>query len=122
MLSAIKVAVLAPCIKLSINGGEGLHIGSPAQVDFTQVGAMLESAVLRRFSQVSLLDDETPLEAHGAHAIFPELREILAHVQREVQERLQNMMAEAGSKGDRPQSAANKSAGRPSTAVSTLRR
>jgi len=96
LLSAIKVAVLAPCIKLHVNDSEPRHVGSPAQIDYEQLGSMLEAAVLNRFSQVRLLDTDTPLAHDGAHAIFPELKETMAHVQKEVRERLAAMMASAG--------------------------
>ena len=66
------------------------------QIDYEQLGSMLEAAVLNRFSQVRLLDTDTPLAHDGAHAIFPELKETMAHVQKEVRERLAAMMASAG--------------------------
>lgn len=98
LLSAVKIAVLAPCLKLHINGAEPLSIGSAGQVDFSSLSSMLEENVLKRFSQVTLLDSETPLAtgAGGAHAIFPELRETMASVQEEVRERLVAMMQNAG--------------------------
>lgn len=98
LLSAVKIAVLAPCLKLHINGGDPLHVGSAGQVDFSSLGSMLEENVLKRFSQVSLLDSETPLAtgAGGAHAIFPELKETMASVQEEVRDRLVAMMHNAG--------------------------
>lgn len=55
---------------------------------------MLEESVLKRWSQVHLLSDEAEIDANGAHAtaIFPDLRETMAHVQREVRDRLLSMM------------------------------
>ena len=98
LLSAVKIAVLAPCLKLHINGAEPLHVGSAGQVDFSELTSMLEENVLKRFSQVSLLDSETQLQTGqgGAHAIFPELKETMACVQGEVRERLVAMMQTAG--------------------------
>ena len=98
LLSAVKIAVLAPCLKLHINGADPLHVGSAGQVDFSSLSAMLEENVLKRFSQVSLLDADTPLAtgAGGAHAIFPELKETMASVQEEVRDRLVTMMHSAG--------------------------
>ena len=96
LLSAVKIAVLAPCLRLHINGADPLHVGSAEQVDFGALGGMLEAAVLKRFSQVSLLEADTPLAQGGAHVIFPELKETMAHVQQEVKERLVAMMQSAG--------------------------
>ena len=98
LLSAVKIAVLAPCLKLHINGADPLHVGSAGQGDFTHLSSMLEENVLKRFSQVTLLDSDTPLATGtgGAHAIFPELKETMACVQGEVKERLVAMMQTAG--------------------------
>ena len=98
VLSSVKIAVLAPCIKLSISGGGGepVQAGSPEQVDLARIGKMLEESVLSKWSKVSLLDDATKLEHSGAHAIFPELKETMSHVQREVRERLMAMMEGGG--------------------------
>ena len=98
-LSNVKIAVLAPCLRLHINGAESLHVGSAEQIDFGTLCGMLEAAVLKKYSQVSLLDANTPLAKGGeagAYDIFPELKEIMAHVQREVKERLVTMMQTAG--------------------------
>ena len=73
-------------------------LGEAHTLDFSSLGSMLEENVLKRFSQVSLLDADTPLAtgAGGAHAIFPELKETMASVQEEVRERLVAMMHNAG--------------------------
>ena len=112
VLSAIKIAVLAPCLKLHVNGLEPTAIGSPNQVDFGQISALLEAEVLSRSSNVSVLADDTQLEQGSAHAIFPELNETMAHVQREVRERLVTMMSAAGTDEEaqaRPPTAADRS-------------
>ena len=57
MLGAIKIAVLAPCIKVSIASGEALQAGAASQVDFTHMRALLEEKVLSRWSSVKLLGD-----------------------------------------------------------------
>jgi len=44
---------------------------------------------------VTLLDEKLTLDG-GAHTIFPQLKETMSHVQREVRERLLSMMASAG--------------------------
>ena len=52
VLGAIKIAVLAPCVKLSIAGEVVMRAGDVHQVDFVRVREMLENAVLARCSQV----------------------------------------------------------------------
>ena len=58
--------------------------------------AMLEAEVLVRASKISLLNEATPLDQGSAHDIFPELNETMEHVQREVRDRLLDMMSAAG--------------------------
>jgi len=96
VLSAIKIAVLAPCLKLHVNGLEPRLIGSPGQINFERMAAMLEAEVLVRASKISLLNEATPLDQGSAHDIFPELNETMEHVQREVRDRLLGMMSAAG--------------------------
>ena len=96
VLSAIKIAVLAPCLKLHVNGLEPRLIGSPGQINFERMAAMLEAEVLVRASKISLLNEATPLDQGSAHDIFPELNETMEHVQREVRDRLLDMMSAAG--------------------------
>ncbi|KOO21100.1 hypothetical protein Ctob_001431 [Chrysochromulina tobinii] len=62
VLSAIKIAVLAPCLKLHVNGLEPRLIGSPGQINFERMAAMLEAEVLVlvRASKISLLNEATP--------------------------------------------------------------
>ena len=57
MLGAIKIAVLAPCIKVNVANAEPLHAGSSSQVNYTQMRALLEDKVLSRWSTVKLLGD-----------------------------------------------------------------
>jgi len=52
VLSAIKIAVLAPCLKLHVNGLEPRLIGSPGQINFERMAAMLEAEVLVRASNL----------------------------------------------------------------------
>ena len=95
MLGAIKIAVLAPCIKVNVASGETLHAGAASQVDFTHMRALLEDKVLSRWSSVKLLGDAVDLAEGGAYAIFPELKDAMGLIQKEVAERLLAMMAEA---------------------------
>jgi hypothetical protein len=48
MMGAIRIAVLAPCIKLQIGDGETVQVGSPQQVDFRSMGQLLEETVTPR--------------------------------------------------------------------------
>ena len=107
LLSAVKIAVLAPCLRLHINGADPIQAGSAEQVDFGSLSGMLEEAVLKRYSQVTLLDGDTPLAQGGAHVIFPELKETMAHVQREVKDRLVMMMQSAGDNNSSGAAASN---------------
>ena len=81
MLGAIKIAVLAPCIKVNVPGGETLQAGDAAQVDFTQMRTLLEDKVLARWSSVKLLGDDVDLAEGGAYSIFPELKDAMGLIQ-----------------------------------------
>ena len=59
-------------------------------------GALPSPQVLVRASKISLLNEATPLDQGSAHDIFPELNETMEHVQREVRDRLLDMMSAAG--------------------------
>ena len=71
ILSAVKIAVLAPCLKLHVNGLEPRLVGSADQVDFGTIGTMLEAEVLSRCSRVHLLADGTTLEQASARDARP---------------------------------------------------
>ena len=51
-MGAIRIAVLAPCVKLHISDNEVMQAGTPGQVDFRSLATLLESSVLARWSQV----------------------------------------------------------------------
>ena len=95
LLGAIKIAVLAPCIKVNVSGGDALQAGSAEQVDFSHMRGLLEDKVLARWSSVKLLGDNVDLAEGGAYAIFPELKDAMGLIQKEVTERLLVMMQEA---------------------------
>ena len=92
LMGGIKIAVLAPCVKLHVNG-KASTAGSADQVDFGEMSRLLESSVLRRFSAVKLLDEQTPVQQDGAYAIFPALKATMGLVQKEVTSRLLGMMS-----------------------------
>ena len=77
------------------SGGETLNAGDASQVDFTQMRTLLEDKVLARWSSVKLLGDNVDLAEGGAYAIFPELKDAMGLIQKEVTERLLVMMQEA---------------------------
>ena len=85
MLGAIKIAVLAPCIKVNVPGGETLQAGDASQVDFTQMRTLLEDKVLSRWSSVKLLADDVDLAEGGAYSIFPELKDAMGLIQPQLQ-------------------------------------
>ena len=95
LLGAVKMAVLAPCIKVHLNGAEAFTAGSADQVNFSQMANILERRVLAKRSQVKLLPDAVELADASAYTIFPELKEALGLIQKEVTERLLVMMQEA---------------------------
>ncbi len=95
LLGAVKMAVLAPCIKVHLNGAEAFTAGSADQVNFSQMANILERRVLAKRSQVKLLPDAVELADASAYTIFPELKEALGLIQKEVTERLLGMMREA---------------------------
>ena len=69
-----------------------------AAPDLLSEGWALESLprqVLARRSMVKLLPSEVELSEEGANAIFPELQDTMARIQREVTTRLTAMMKEA---------------------------
>ena len=104
LLGAIKIAVLAPCIKVNVSGagGEALQAGAAQQVDFSIMRGLLEEKVLARWSSVKLLADGVDLAEGGAYAIFPELRDAMGLIQKEVTERLLVMMREAQQPAEQP--------------------
>ena len=102
LLGAIKIAVLAPCIKVNVSGGEALQAGAAQQVDFSKMRGLLEEKVLARWSSVKLLADGVDLAEGGAYAIFPELRDAMGLIQKEVTERLLVMMREAQQPAEQP--------------------
>ena len=65
------------------------------QVNFSQMANILERRVLAKRSQVKLLPDAVELADASAYTIFPELKEALGLIQKEVTERLLGMMREA---------------------------
>ena len=69
--------------------------GSADQVNFSQMANILERRVLAKRSQVKLLPDAVELADASAYTIFPELKEALGLIQKEVTERLLGMMREA---------------------------
>jgi len=97
LLGSIRVAVLAPCVKLVVDGEVALRAGSPSQLDFQRVKNVLEKEVLARWSRVAELAglDGDVADAAGPTGMFPELAVTMQHVTREVSERLVGMIKSA---------------------------
>mmetsp|Transcript_279 Transcript_279/g.721 ORF Transcript_279/g.721 Transcript_279/m.721 type:complete len:97 (+) Transcript_279:2-292(+) len=94
-MGAIRIAVLAPCVKLQIADSDTIQAGSPAQIDFRSMGQLLEETVLSRWSQIKTVSDDIELSEGGAGAIFPELKDTMTLIQKEVTNRLLTMMRDA---------------------------
>jgi hypothetical protein len=98
LLGSIRVAVLAPCVKLVVDGEETLRAGSPSQLDFGAIRAVIEREVLARWTRVCQLPGDVGWEAEADAndaGIFCDLEVTMGHVTREVSERLVNMVKAA---------------------------
>lgn len=100
LLGSIRVAVLAPCVKLVVDGEETLRAGSPSQLDFGAIRAVIEQKVLAHWTRVVELPSDVSEDVGGedteaATDMFPELEVTMGHVTREVSERLVNMIKAA---------------------------
>mmetsp|Transcript_9822 Transcript_9822/g.22315 ORF Transcript_9822/g.22315 Transcript_9822/m.22315 type:complete len:158 (-) Transcript_9822:338-811(-) len=95
VVGAVRIAVLAPCVKLHLTDGTVVQAGSASQIDFDALGRLLEASVLARFSQVKLVSDDVQIVEGGASLIFPELKDTMMLIQKEVTSRLMAMMRDA---------------------------
>ena len=97
LLDSIRVSVMAPCVKIVVDGEETLRVGGPSQLDFEHVRRVIEAEILSRWTRVCQLG-MAKNEAAGASSIadmFPELDATMVHVTREVSERLLTMIKAA---------------------------
>jgi hypothetical protein len=94
LLGSVRVAVLAPCVKLVVDGEETLRAGSPSQLDFGAVRDVLERQVLAKWTRVAELQGDVG-EDDEAAGMFRELEVTMGHVRREVSERLVRMVKAA---------------------------
>ena len=83
------------CFRGILASARAFTAGSADQVNFSQMANILERRVLAKRSQVKLLPDAVELADASAYTIFPELKEALGLIQKEVTERLLGMMREA---------------------------
>jgi len=94
-MGTIRIAVIAPCVKLHIKDSETIKVGSPLQVDFDAMGRILEQSVLTRWSQIKTFDDNMDMNEAVAGQIFPDLNAMLSRIQQEVSNRVLEMMRSA---------------------------
>jgi len=95
IMGTIRIAVIAPCVKLHIKDSETIKVGSPLQVDFDAMGRILEQSVLTRWSQIKTFDDNMDMNEAVAGQIFPDLNAMLSRIQQEVSNRVLEMMRSA---------------------------
>ncbi|EOD22257.1 hypothetical protein EMIHUDRAFT_354726, partial [Emiliania huxleyi CCMP1516] len=98
LLGSVRVAVLAPCVRLVVNDHEALRIGSPTQVDFDALARMIEAEVLARWTRLCGVPSDLPADAQLAAmrdgSLFPHilLEEHMQRVTEEVSGRLLRMI------------------------------